>query len=77
MPRRPTVVGLVFHLGLSLLLVTILPHLLRDVVRQGSRAGSAFNSASYTAALLLALWIEPARPRLSSRTWEWPVTLPR
>ena len=75
MPRRATVVGLVFHLGLSLLLATILLDILRDVVPPGLARRIAFNSEGYTAALLLALWIQFARPRLSSRTWEWPVTI--
>jgi hypothetical protein len=75
MPRRAMVVGPVFYLGLSVLMAMILFDVLREVVPAGLARRIGYNSEGYTAALLLALWVQFARPRLRGRASEWPVTV--
>jgi hypothetical protein len=75
MPQRRTVLGLVFYLGLTLLLAAILLDVLRELIPRGIAVRVGYNSEGYAAALLLALWIQFARPRLSVTGRQWPVTL--
>lgn len=75
MSQRRTVLGLVYYLGLSLLIATILLNVLRELIPPGIAVRIGYNSEGYTAALLLALWIQFVRPRLSGHAWQWPVTL--
>jgi hypothetical protein len=75
MSQRRTVLGLVFYLGLTLLIAAILLDVLRELLPRGIAVRVGYNSEGYTAALLLALWIQFVRPRLSGSGWQWPVTL--
>ncbi len=72
---RETVVGTAFYLGLGFLLGAILFDVLREVIPPNIARRIGFNSEGYTAALLLALWVQFVRPPLRGRPREWPVTL--
>jgi hypothetical protein len=75
MPQRSTVLGLVFYLGLSLLMATILLNIFGELIPPAIAVRIDYNSEGYIAALLLALWIQFVRPRLCGRAWQWPVTI--
>jgi hypothetical protein len=51
-------------------MLTVLPRLLPAELA----SKVSYNSEGYVLAVLLGLWIQFARRRLSGRTWEWPVT---
>jgi hypothetical protein len=74
-PRHQSAVVLLYFAGLAALMAALLLNVLQDVIPSGVAARIGFNSEGYIAALLLALWIQFVRPRLTDRPWQWPVTL--
>ena len=64
----------VFYGGLALLLASILVQLLAEIAPAPVATRVAHNSEGYLAALVIAGWIQYARPRLTGRRGEWPVT---
>lgn len=75
MVNRRTVAMLVFYGGLSLLMALLLADVLRDLIPARIAGRIGYNSEGYTAALLLGLWIQFARPRLADSRWQWPGTI--
>ena len=74
MSKRQRAISIVFYAGLGVvlaaILTTILPQLLPDAL--ASKVG--YNSEGYLLALLLGLWIQFTRPRLSGTSREWQAT---
>jgi hypothetical protein len=73
--RRIRAAHIVFYGGLLLLMTSILLQFLGDVLPAGLAARVGFNSEGYVLALVVAAWIQFARPRLAEHGQEWPVTL--
>jgi len=67
--------GILFYVGLAAVIAAILSGVLDDVLPQRLARRISINSEGFTLALLLALWIQFARPRLAGSRRQWPVTL--
>lgn len=67
--------GIVFYGGLVALLAGIFLEIFPVFLPDGVADRIAHNSEGLLLALILALWIEYARPRLSGSRLEWPLTL--
>lgn len=75
MRRGRVVMGVVFYGGLLLLMAAILLQLLDNVLPNGLARRIGFNSEGFVLALMIAAWIQFARPRLTDSKSQWPVTL--
>ena len=65
----------VFYGVTVVVVVGVLAQLFAEVMPDRVASRIAHNSEGFVLALLLALWIEFARPRLAGTAREWPVTL--
>jgi hypothetical protein len=65
----------VFYGATVVVVVGVLAQLFAEVLPDRVASGIGHNSEGVVLALLLALWIELARPRLAGTNREWPVTL--
>jgi len=74
-PERSRTVTLAFYAGLSLLVAAILLELLPKLLPDGLAGPIGRDSEGLVLALLLALWIQFARPRLTGHPREWAVTV--
>lgn len=72
--RRRALFGWTFYGGLTLLLGLILLELLGDILPAALARRIGDNSEGYLFALVVAAWIQWARPRLTSR-WRWRLAL--
>ncbi|MCW2633887.1 MAG: hypothetical protein JWQ99_254 [Blastococcus sp.] len=75
MRRGQVIAGIVFYGGLVLLMASILLQFLADVLPDGTARRIGFNSEGFVLALIVAGWIQFARPRLRRSRTEWPATL--
>lgn len=64
----------VFYGGLVLLMAAVLLQVLDDLLPAGLAERVGYNSEGYVLALLLAAWLQFARPRLDGTARRWPVT---
>ena len=67
--------GIVFYGGLVAFLAGILLEIFPMFLPDGIADRIGHNSEGVLLALILALWIEHARPKLSGSRLEWPLTL--
>jgi hypothetical protein len=72
---RSRLAGGIFYAALGLLMMAILFQFWDDLVRGTIGTKIAENSESYTAALLLAVWVQFVRPRLADSSRMWAATL--
>jgi hypothetical protein len=70
---RRRIFAVLYYGGLTLLLALILLQLLDEVLGNRLATHIGHNSEAYLAALVLAAWIQYARPRLTGTRAEWPV----
>jgi hypothetical protein len=73
--RAATIAGIVFYGGLLLLMASILLQFLDVVLPAGIARRVGFNSEGFLLALMVAPWIQFARPRLAVSRRQWPVAL--
>jgi hypothetical protein len=73
--QRRTALGLVFYVGLGVVLAGILLQVLPAVLPRPVAVRVERNSEGFVMALLVVPWIQWVRPRLAGRRSEWPVTL--
>ncbi len=74
MSKSQRVISIVFYAGLGAVLAAILTTLLPELLPEALASKVSYNSEGYVLAVLLGLWIQFARPRLSGTSREWPVT---
>lgn len=75
MTDRRRIFTVLYYAGLALVLALILLQLLDDVLGKKLAVHIGHNSEAYLAALVLAAWIQFARPRLAGTRAEWPVAI--
>ncbi len=73
--RRNRAITVLFYAGLLVVIVGVLAGLLPRVLPGGLADRIGRNSEGFVLALLLALWIQFARPRLAGTARQWPITL--
>ena len=74
MRRRHVVVSVVFYVALGAVVAGVLLVVLDDVLPRRIATRIGFNSEGLLLALLIAAWIQFARPRLAGTRREWAVT---
>jgi hypothetical protein len=72
---RRRIFAVPYYGGLALVLALILLQLLDDVLGNRLASHIGHNSEAYLVALVLAAWIQYARPRLAGTRAEWPVAI--
>jgi hypothetical protein len=72
---RRRIFAVLYYGGLALVLALILLQLLDEVLGKKLATHIGHNSEAYLAALVLAAWIQYARPRLAGTRVEWPVAV--
>jgi hypothetical protein len=72
---RRRIFAVLYYGGLALVLTLILLQLLDEVLGAKLATHIGHNSEAYLTALVLAAWIQYARPRLAGTRAEWPVAL--
>jgi hypothetical protein len=72
---RRRIFAVLYYGGLALVLALILLQLLDEVLGRKLATHIGHNSEAYLVALVLAAWIQFARPRLAGTRAEWPVTI--
>jgi hypothetical protein len=69
--RSAKIVNLFFYGGLLVVMAAIFLQLLADLLATGLGRSVGFNSEGYTLALIIAAWIQFARPRLIRSGQQW------
>jgi hypothetical protein len=72
---RRKIFAVLYYGGLALVLALILLQLLDEVLGKKLATHIGRNSEAYLAALVLAAWIQYARPRLAGTRAEWPAAI--
>ncbi|MFL6115149.1 MAG: hypothetical protein ACJ786_27945, partial [Catenulispora sp.] len=75
MADRRRIFAVLYYGGLTLVLALILLQLLDEVLGKKLATHIGHNSEAYLVALVLAAWIQYARPRLAGRRAEWPAAV--